>query len=121
MKERCVLTPEWWDTEEGKWYLGKTDAVDTYCCCTVPAWFVRIPQIDYEGYFNVSDLTVVRKIVVRESNDAFLPELWAFVENAEIVHKTEDDQGTLRTYQFEYPATRDAQIEAILQRKGVRV
>ena len=61
---KTVLTPAFWD-EHGKRYQGQTDGVDTYCCSAVPAWFVRIPSLDYEGYFNVSDLTVVRREEVK--------------------------------------------------------
>lgn len=52
-----VKLPYWWT--EGEEVIGYTDKVDTYCCCTVRAWFVTVPAYDYEGYFNVRDLKEV--------------------------------------------------------------
>ena len=51
-----VLTPTWWDKKQ---FVGFTDCVDTFCCCTTPSWFVEVPECEYAGYFKVKDLTVI--------------------------------------------------------------
>ena len=56
-KQVKVQMPLWWT--DGKEVYGYTDGVDTFCCCTTAAWFVEVPEFDYSGYFNVSDLRVV--------------------------------------------------------------
>jgi len=57
--EKRVVMPSWW-TGERQPVHGYTDAVDTYCYCTVPAWYVHVPKYDYWGYFNVKDLQVIK-------------------------------------------------------------
>lgn len=57
MPAKVVLTPAWWDG--GQRHIGYTDGVDTYCCSATRCWFVRVPSVGYEGYFNVSDLTEI--------------------------------------------------------------
>ena len=49
-----VIMPKWWTG--GAVVYGWTDAIDTYCCDTRPAWFVDVPEYEYQGYFQVSDL-----------------------------------------------------------------
>ena len=52
-----VIMPEWWT--DGKRVIGHTDGIATYCCSLTPAYFVNVPEYDYSGYFQVSDLTEV--------------------------------------------------------------
>ena len=42
-------------------YKGYSDLVETYCCTTIPSYYVVFPAIEYEGYFNKSDVRVKKK------------------------------------------------------------
>lgn len=53
-----VLTPAWWG-DQGEQHVGWTDGTDTYCCSSIPCWFVEVPDFEYWGYFHKSDLTVI--------------------------------------------------------------
>lgn len=55
-----VILPTWW-AETKKTVVGYTDGKTTYCCSAEPTWFVDVPEFEYSGYFNVSDLKVVKK------------------------------------------------------------
>jgi len=39
-------------------YKGFSDLVTTFCCSATPCYFVVIPAISYEGYFQESDVEV---------------------------------------------------------------
>ena len=43
--------------------IGKTDAIDTYCCELFPSWYVVFPEEKpWEGhYFHVKDLEVLEE------------------------------------------------------------
>jgi len=44
-------------------YRGYSDLIDTYCCSATSCYFVEFPAIEYEGYFQKSDVEIkeVRK------------------------------------------------------------
>ena len=46
-------------------YKGYSDLVETYCCSPTPTYYVVFPAIDYEGYFNKSDVQVNNKEVIK--------------------------------------------------------
>ena len=52
--------PNWW-TETTDPVVGYTDALDTYACSSKCVWYVEVPELDYEGYFNVSDLRLINE------------------------------------------------------------
>ena len=39
-------------------YKGRSDLVTTYCCSATPCYFVVLPAIGYEGYFQKYDVEV---------------------------------------------------------------
>jgi len=55
-----VIMPKWWH-EEDKKVIGFTDCINTYCCSSSPSWYVSVPDLDYEGYFNIKDLILQNK------------------------------------------------------------
>lgn len=105
-----VLMPAWWG-DQGKQHIGLTDGMDTYCCSSVPCWFVEVPDCGYSGYFRKSDLTIIRLIQVRESLDARLPELWDIVDDAEFVEKHSSLWNTFRWYRIYYAPSRQSRME----------
>ena len=52
-EEYCIPVelPEWWFEEGEEIAEGYTDGWRTYVCSTSPAYFVIVPEYDYEGYF----------------------------------------------------------------------
>ena len=58
-----VYTPKWWDN--GKRHIGYTDGVDTFCCEMQPSWFVKVPAMDYTGYFLKKDLRIIGNLGIK--------------------------------------------------------
>lgn len=57
--KQTVKLPAWWAESEN--VIGYTDAVTTYCASPSPCWYVEVPELDYSGYFKISDLEVIAK------------------------------------------------------------
>jgi hypothetical protein len=58
-----VELPLWWVKEDEpnrtKPAVGYTNGVTTYACSAEACYFVEVPEFEYEGYFKISDLTVI--------------------------------------------------------------
>lgn len=50
-----VIMPNWW-TECAEEIVGYTDGVITFCCSSTPTYFVEVPEFNWSGYINASDL-----------------------------------------------------------------
>jgi hypothetical protein len=54
-----VEMPSWW-TEVPEVVYGYTNGLVTYACSSEPVYYVEVPEFEYEGYFSVRELKVVK-------------------------------------------------------------
>lgn len=61
-----VKLPTWWLDDASACSnrsldaYGLTDGLITYCCSAEPCYYVEVPEFEYEGYFKVSDLKIIK-------------------------------------------------------------
>lgn len=69
MKNKNKLTvklPDWWVSEESSCsnpseiVLGFTDGTVEYLCSQTACYYVEVPEYEYNGYFKVKDLKVIK-------------------------------------------------------------